>query len=183
MLGATQLHWLLKEIDTAAASGQFLCIFSDTGWYGTAALGDNGRIMVSNSDKWIAYTFERDLISDHIATAYDAYGKGVNAMVVCSDTHALQQDSGATQRNGLASIVCGPFDQHAHALPAFVSAYEWTFPPDADSGGVKPRQRSYQRLTFDEKVPGRLTVTAVARDCTPGDGPRTRRKLVRTYEL
>jgi phosphodiesterase/alkaline phosphatase D-like protein len=183
MLGDTQLAWLLAEIDAAAASGQLLCIFSDTGWYGTAALGAYGRIKVSNSDKWVAYTHERDLISDRIASAYAAVGKTPNAIVVCSDTHALQQDSGATQRNGLASVVCGPFDQHVHALPTFVESYEWTYPPHSDAGGVQPRRQCYQRLTFQESVPGTLTVTAVARDCTPAGGPVNRRKLVKTYRL
>lgn len=183
MLGRNQLDWLYEEIDQAAAAGQFLCIFSDPGWYGTAEIDGDFRIKVSNSDKWIAYIHERNLISDYIAAAYAAVGKGVNALVICSDTHALQQDNGAHQRNGLASVVCGPFDQNIHALATFVESYEWTYPAHADEHRQLGRQQSYQRLTFREAPAGTLTVTAVARDCTPIGGAVSRRTMRKTYLL
>lgn len=182
MLGATQRAWLLGEIDEAAVAGQFCCIFSDVGWYGTADLGADRKIMVSNSDKWIAYIYERDLISDHITEAYARQGKGCNAMVVNSDTHALQQDSGETQRNGLAVITAGPFDQHVHCLSPFIKAYAWTYPLHADKLNGRHRQQSYQQLTFAETEERELTVTCVARDCSnsPAVDLRTMRK---TYSL
>jgi phosphodiesterase/alkaline phosphatase D-like protein len=177
MLGAHQLRWLERQIDAAAQGGEFLCLFTDPGWYGVAAR-KGGRIMRSNSDKWIAYLHERDYITRYLNDAYAAQGKSLNAMVVSSDTHALQQDDGRHRYYPLASVVCGPFDNHVHALDAFQHAYQWTYPASFEG---EPHMQMYQRLTFAE-ADGALTVTAQAMDCTSGTGV-VQRTMTKVFQL
>lgn len=170
MLGLTQLNWLKAEIDAASLAGQFCAIFSDPAWNGTLVEGDgltDGKIAVSYSDKWPAYPYERDLISDYIKASYLAHGKGMNAAKFSGDTHAMQQDDGTHEKNGMRAFVCGPFHQRVHAH--FMSSYDRTFPLNADAPGALPYKMMYQQVTFAEAPAGTLTMTVVGRNCTPND--------------
>jgi phosphodiesterase/alkaline phosphatase D-like protein len=187
MLGKHQLSWLKSEIHTAATAGQFVQIFTDPGWNGTAEVNpETGVIVRSNSDKWCAYTYERDQISDFIKTSYAAHGKGVNAAVAHSDTHAIQQDA-THERNGMLAWCCGPLDQGVHALPTFCESYDYTFPGWAKDGiAVRHVQKKmYQQMTWAEDSEHRLTLTVTARNCTPKDRgtPRSLRTLTKVYML
>ncbi len=187
MLGESQLAWLKAEIEAAAAARQFCQIFTDPGWNGTAEVNPRtGIIMRSNSDKWCAYIHERDQISDFIKTTYAAHGKGLNAAIAHSDTHAIQYDE-THERNGLVIWCCGPLDQGVHALPTFKENYDSTFPSWAkeDEPARGTRKNMYQQMTWSEDASHQLTLTVTGRNCTPTDPntPRNLHTLQRQYQL
>ncbi|MGI8701852.1 MAG: alkaline phosphatase D family protein [Nocardioidaceae bacterium] len=176
MLGPFQLTWLNSEIDAAALARQLVVIFSDCAWNGTSP---GPPIPASYADKWPSYIYERDLISDYAAA------RGAQLFIVFGDSHGLQQDDGTHEKNGFASICCGPLDQDLHMH--YQDSYQWSYPADITEGGGPYRHaQQYQRLTISQQ-PGSstVTVTAEARDCTravPGT-PLTVRTLTKTYTL
>jgi hypothetical protein len=176
MLGAGQLDWLKAQIDAAVAARQLIVLMSDSAWNGTSP---GPPIPVSFSDKWPSYIFERDLISDYAATA------GAQMFIVFGDSHGLQQDDGANEKNGFASICCGPFDQELHMH--YQDSHQWNYPAGIlEDGGPYRHAQQYHRLTIAQE-PGSqvITVTADARDCSPVvDGtPLTVRTMTKTYLL
>jgi hypothetical protein len=174
MLGATQLEWLKGQIDAAASNHQLIVIFSDCAWNGVSP---GPPIPASFCDKWPSYIYERDLISDYAAAA------GAQLFIAFGDSHGLQQDDGANEKNGFASICCGPFDNDLHMH--YQDSYQWSYPDGIlDEGGPYRQAQQYQRLTISQD-PGSpdITVTADARDCSPVvDGtPLTVRTLTKVY--
>lgn len=167
MLGAVQKAWFKALVVEAAANDYFLVVVTDPGFLGTAALkdGPGSPIMISNSDKWCAYTVERDELDTFMADTYENAGKSVDNIVILNgDTHAIQ--AGKTTR-GIRNIVCSPWNQNSHALECFVDAYDYTFPADADAPGRQPKINCYVRVTLDNSTAGTMNVTIDARDCTP----------------
>lgn len=176
MLGATQLAWLKGQIDAAATSRQLVVVFSDCAWNGTSP---GPPIPLQFSDKWPSYIHERNLISDYAAS------KGADLFIVFGDSHGLQQDDGTNEKNGFASICCGPFDQQLHLH--YQDAHQWNYPAGLHEGGGPYRHaQQYQRLTISqERGSSKVTVTAEARDCShrvPG-APMTVRTMTKTYQL
>jgi phosphodiesterase/alkaline phosphatase D-like protein len=177
MLGATQLAWWKAQIDAAAEAHQLVVMFTDPGWNGTSP---GPPIPFTYCDKWPSYIFERDLMSDYAASRI-----GPNMVIAYGDSHLLQQDDGTNEKNGFATMCCGPIHQNLHAH--YQSTSQWNYPADIVEGAGKARNgMQYQRLTIAQ-APGSstVTVTAEARDCTPGVSgtPLTVRTMTRTYTL
>ncbi|MGI8701857.1 MAG: alkaline phosphatase D family protein [Nocardioidaceae bacterium] len=176
MLGATQLAWLKGQIDAAVGARQLVVIFSDCAWNGTSP---GPPIPVSYSDKWPSYTYERDLVSDYAASA------GAQLFIVFGDSHGLQQDDGTHEKNGFASICCGPFDQELHMH--YQDSYQWSYPDGIlDEGAPYRVAQQYQRLTISQEVgSSTITLTAEARDCSPAvvGTPLTVATLTKTFTL
>jgi phosphodiesterase/alkaline phosphatase D-like protein len=174
MLGATQLTWVKGQIDAAAAAHQLVILYSDPAWNGVSP---GPPIPVTYCDKWPSYIYERDLISDYAAAA------GAQLFIVFGDSHGLQQDDGTNEKNGFASICCGPLDQELHMH--YQDSNQFNYPSGIlDEGGPYRHAQQYQRLTIsqDEGSP-QITVVAEARDCSPVvDGtPLTVATLTKTY--
>ncbi len=176
MLGVTQLTWLQRQIDAAASARQLLVLYTDCAWNGTSP---GPPIPNTYCDKWPSYIYERDLISDYAAA------KGVHVFIVFGDSHGLQQDDGANEKNGFASICCGPLDQELHMH--YQDSYQWSYPYNVpEHGGPYRHAQQYQRLTISQ-VPGSstVTVTAEARDCSSAvkGTPFTVRTMTKKYKL
>ncbi len=177
MLGATQLAWWKGQIDAAAEARQLVVMFTDPGWNGVSP---GPPIPFTYADKWPSYSFERDLMSDYAASKL-----GPNLFIAYGDSHLIQQDDGFSEKNGFASICCGPLHQNLHAH--FQDESQFNYPTDIVEGGGKARDgMMYQRLTITQ-LPGEatVTVTAEARDCTPGTAgtPLTVLTMTKTYTL
>jgi phosphodiesterase/alkaline phosphatase D-like protein len=175
MLGAPQLAWLKVQIDEAVEAEQLLVLFSDCAWNGTSP---GPPIPSTYTDKWPSYIYERDLISDYAAA------KGLSMLIVFGDSHVMQQDDGRHEKNGFATLCCGPFDQRPHTH--YADSYQWTYPSGSEGGGPRRRVQQYQRITIAQQVGSRhITVTAQARDCSPAvEGtPKTVRTMTKTYDL
>ncbi|MGI8700241.1 MAG: alkaline phosphatase D family protein [Nocardioidaceae bacterium] len=177
MLGATQLAWWKGQIRAAAAARQLVVMFSDPDWNGVSP---GPPIPRTYSDKWPSYIYERDLMSDFAASLL-----GPNLFIAYGDSHILQQDDGTNEKNGFASICCGPFHQNLHAH--FQNSVQWNYPDGvAQAEGKNRNAMQYQRLTITQR-PGSstVTVTAEARDCTPkvSGTPLTVRTMTKTYTL
>jgi hypothetical protein len=147
-------------------------MFTDPAWNGTCddvidSKGAGTGIPVSYSDKWPAYQFERDLISDYAAGVSPVAAR-VDMVIAYGDSHILQQDDGTNEKNGYATICCGPADQTLHGH--FQASAQWNYPAGILEGGHNYRHaQQYQRLTVAQ-VGHTVTVTADAMDCTDGFG-------------
>ncbi|MGI8701356.1 MAG: alkaline phosphatase D family protein [Nocardioidaceae bacterium] len=176
MLGPVQLAWLEHQIDRAVVERQLVVLFSDCAWNGTSP---GPPIPVTYSDKWPSYIHERNQISDYAAS------KGAQMFIVFGDSHGLQQDDGRNERNGFATICCGPLDMELHMH--YQDSYQWSYPHDVpEHGGPYRSAQQYQRLTIaQQKGSNVIFVTAEARDCSPAarGTPRTVRTMTRTYAL
>ena len=176
MLGAEQLSWLKAQLDAAAAARQLVVLFSDCAWNGVSP---GPPIPVTFSDKWPSFSYERDLISDYAAAA------GTQLFIAFGDSHGLQQDDGTNEKNGFASICCGPMDQELHMH--YQDSYQWSYPDGiVDGGGPYRGAQQYQRLTITQEVgSSTVTVTAEARDCSPAVAgtPFTARTMTKSYDL
>jgi phosphodiesterase/alkaline phosphatase D-like protein len=174
MLGATQLAWLKGQIDDAVANHQLIVLLTDPSWNGTSP---GPPIPASYSDKWPSYIFERDLISDYAAAA------GAQMFIAFGDTHGLQQDDGTNEKNGFATICCGPWDQDLHMH--YQDSYQFNYPDGIVEGGGPYRHgQQYQRLTITQQPGSReITLTAEARDCSAvvSGAPKTVATLTKTY--
>ncbi len=177
MLGAVQLGWWRGQIRAAAAARQLVIMFTDPAWNGTSP---GPPIPNTYSDKWPSYIYERDLMSDFAASLL-----GPNMFIAYGDSHILQQDDGTNEKNGFASICCGPFHRYLHAH--YQSDVQWNYPSGVSQvEGKNADAMQYQRLTVTQ-APGESTVTVIAeaRDCTPGVSgtPKTVRTMTKTYTL
>lgn len=176
MLGKTQRRWLLGEIAAAVANRQLVILFSDCAWNGASP---GPPIPATYSDKWPSYIYERDLISDYAAA------QGAQLLIVFGDSHGLQQDDGTNEKNGFATICCGPLDMELHMH--YQDSYEWSYPYDVpEHGGPYRFAQQYQRLTISQdEGSSTITVIASARDCSPAvkGTPKTVRTMTKTYTL
>lgn len=187
MLGAIQLARFLTAIDAAAAAHKFIVWLTDPAWNGLAQIDpDNGKIMLSNCDKWPAYAYERDLISDRAKTAFTAAGSTINMVIGHSDSHALQYDDGThpwSDKNGIKVFCGGPFCQNYHALFGPDSpedppgsglqpyrGYQEQFPADAGRDGRAATKMMYAQVTLDNSSAPTVAMTIAGRNCTPKDG-------------
>lgn len=178
MLGQYQLDWLKAQIDAAVDQRQFILVYSDTAWNGVSPWTPLG-IPLTYGDKWPSYLYERDAISDYVASA------GAKMFIVHGDTHGLQQDDGTNEKNGYAVICSSPLDAGIHMH--YQDWYQWNYPSNFPEGGGPYRHaQQYQRLTIAQD-PDTLvvTVTAEARDCSTeaAQTPRTVRTMVKQYEM
>lgn len=130
-------------------------------------------------DKWPSYIYERDLISDYAAS------RGAQMFIVFGDSHGLQQDDGSNEKNGFASICCGPLDMELHMH--YQDSYQWSYPHDVpEHAGPYRFAQQYQRLTItQERDSTVITVRADARDCSPAVAgtPFTVRTMTKSYTL
>lgn len=175
MLGKAQLRWLKDEIDAAVREQQLIILYSDCAWNGVSP---GPPIPSTYTDKWPSYIYERDLISDYAAE------RGASMLIVFGDSHGMQQDDGRHEKNGFATLCCGPFDQRPHMH--YMDSYQWSYPPFQEGGGPYRRIQQYQRITIVQE-PGStmIKVTAEARDCSPWvkGAPKTVRTMTKDYDL
>ena len=154
--GSGQYNALLTAI-TYAANNDLLFIFvCDPGWMGTAET-DSGGILLSNSDKWCAYTWERDVIDKYWRDAFLAHHAEANVVILHGDTHAAQ--NGKTDFGGATVVSVGQMDNKSHALDCFRHNYLWTYPRKADDS----QHQLWTRITLADDGNKHITLTTEPR--------------------
>lgn len=142
MLGATQLAWLLSELDE---DEPLKIIISDVAW-----MGDNPSPITDAQDKWPAYADERQTIIDHIAA------NAIKVILLHSDTHSLARATAATNTLGAFPIYCAaPFGNIGGGR------YLSTFTDYYNSGAAQGSQYGRVEVTDTGSL---ITVTYTGRD-------------------
>lgn len=147
MLGATQLAWLLTQLDQAEP---LKVIITDVAW-----MGSNPDPITEAQDKWPAYSNERQTIIDYVTAG------GINVLMLHSDSHCLARATPAQNTLGAWPIYCAaPFGNigGGRYLSTFSEYY---------STGSSDQGSQYGRVTITD-TGSVITATYVGYDALTG---------------
>lgn len=130
MLGASQLAWLLSELDQPELLKVILC---DVPWTGAAATTSLFK------DKWCSYDDERQTIADHITT------NGINVDFFHGDSHRLSVDETHNTWGGFPYTSCAPLSQDSGGTQ-FNGYWDQSYPTE---GSAQINMSGYMRVTYE----------------------------------
>ena len=130
MLGASQLAWLLSELDQPELLKVILC---DVPWTHSANTTSNFQ------DKWASYANERQIIADHITS------NGINVDYFHGDSHRLSVDETHNSWGGFPYSSCSPLSQTSGGSQ-FNGLFDETYPTE---GGSAIDMSGYMRVTYE----------------------------------
>ena len=130
MLGASQLAWLLDELDQPELLKVILC---DVPWTHAASTASQYQ------DKWASYSNERQIIADHIVA------NEINVDFFHGDSHRISVDQTHNLWGGFPYSSCSPFSQTSGGTQ-FNGLWDETYPPEGDPS---IDMSAYMRVTYD----------------------------------
>lgn len=129
MLGASQLAWLLSELDQPELLKVILC---DVPWTHSANTGSTFQ------DKWASYANERQIIADHITS------NDINVDFFHGDSHRLSVDETHNLWGGFPYSSCAPLSQTTGGTQ-YNGLWDETYPAE---GGGSINASQYMRVTY-----------------------------------
>lgn len=130
MLGASQLAWLLSELDQPELLKVILC---DVPWTHSANTASQFQ------DKWCSYANERQIIADHITS------NGINVDFFHGDSHRLSVDETHNLWGGFPYASCSSLSQDSGGTQ-YNGLFDQTYPTE---GGGTIILSAYMRVTYD----------------------------------